>query len=95
MAVAVERGRRGWTDLQAIAVSSNEGAAANMPLNQPLRLKFGIGVCNRSAMNAKYGRQFAARRDTVAGPQVTRMNEGAQLIAKLNVKRNMAFGLKV
>jgi hypothetical protein len=46
-------------------------------------------------MNAKYGRQFAARRDTVAGPQVTRMNEGAQLITKLNVKRNMAFGLKV
>jgi hypothetical protein len=46
-------------------------------------------------MNAKYGRQFAARRDPVAGPQVTRMNEGAQLIAKLNVKRNMAFGLKV
>ena len=66
-----------------------------MALNQAFRLKLGISVGNGGAMNAKEHGQFAARGNAVAGPEVTGMNQGPQLIAKLNVEGDVAFGLKV
>ena len=46
-------------------------------------------------MDAQHLRQFAAGGNAVARAKVTGMNEGAKLIAKLNVEGNVAFGLKV
>jgi hypothetical protein len=39
--------------------------------------------------------EFPARGDAVAGTKVTGVNKGAELVAELDVQRDMTFGLKV
>jgi ABC-type sulfate/molybdate transport systems ATPase subunit len=46
-------------------------------------------------VNTEHLREFAAGRNAVARAKVTGVNQGAKLIAELNVERNVAFGLKV
>jgi ABC-type sulfate/molybdate transport systems ATPase subunit len=46
-------------------------------------------------MNTEHLRKFAAGGNAVAGAKVTSVNQGAKLIAELNVQGNVAFGLKV
>jgi hypothetical protein len=64
-----------------------------MARNQPSGFELGIGVGNGCAMHAELRRKFAAGRDAVAGAQVTTVNQRAELIAQLDVKRNVALGL--
>ena len=64
-----------------------------MSLNQPFGFEFRVGVRHRGAMNAELPGQFAARGNAVAGAQLAGMHQRAQLVAQLNVQRNMAFGL--
>jgi hypothetical protein len=92
--VAIERRRR-RADLQTIAIAANERAAANVPLDKAFGLEFGVGVGNGGAMDTKHLREFAAGGNAVAGVKVTGVNEGAKLVAELDVEGNVAFGLKV
>ena len=80
---------------QPVAVALDEGATADVSLDEAFGLEFGVGVGDGGAMNTEHLREFAAGGNAVAGAKVTGMNEGAKLIAELNVERNVAFGLKV
>jgi hypothetical protein len=44
-------------------------------------------------MYAQLRSQFAARGNAIAGAQLARVDHRAKLIAQLDVKRNVAFGL--
>jgi hypothetical protein len=46
-------------------------------------------------MNAEHGGEFAARWNAVAWAQVTRVHQGAQLVAKLNVERDVTLWLEL
>ena len=92
---AVQNGRRGWRDLQAVAIAADEGAAADVSLDKAFGLEFGVGVGHSGAMDTEHLREFAAGGNAVAGVKVTGVNKGAKLIAKLDIKGNVAFGLKV
>jgi len=46
-------------------------------------------------MHAQHLGQFPAGGNPVAGAQIARMHQGAQLVAQLNVEGNVTFGLKV
>ena len=73
--------------------AANICAAAHVALNQAFRFEFGVGVCDGGPVNAELRREFAARGDAVAVAQFATMDEGAKLVAKLDVERNVAFGL--
>jgi ABC-type ATPase involved in cell division len=64
-------------------------------LDEALGLEFSVGVGDGGAMNTEHLREFAAGGNAVARPKVTSVNQGAKLIAKLNVEGNVAFRLKV
>ncbi len=64
-----------------------------MALNQSFRLKLRIGVRHRGAVYAELAGQLAARRDAVPRAQIARVHQGPQLVAQLNIKRHMTFGL--
>ena len=66
-----------------------------MPADQTFRFQFSVSVCDRGAMDAEHLRQFPAGGNAVAGTQIARMDQGAQLVAQLNVEGNVTFGLKV
>jgi len=90
------QGRRRWRrDFQAVAIAADEGAAADVSLDKAFGLEFGVGVGHSSAMDTEHLREFAAGGNAVAGVKVTGVNKGAKLIAKLDIKGNVAFGLKV
>jgi hypothetical protein len=95
VAIAIQRGRSRRSNFQAIAVAANKGASADVTLDQSFRFELGIRVGHGGAMDAQNLRQFAAGGNAITGTQVTGMNEGAQLVAELNIKGDMAFGLKV
>src|SRR5713226_6202468 len=78
-----------------MAVGLDKRAAPDVSLNQPFGFQLRVGVRHRCAMNAQHGRQLAARRDAVAGTQITGMHERAQLIAKLDVQRNVTLRLEM
>src|SRR3989441_2196255 len=78
-----------------MAVGLDKRAAPDVPLNQPFGFQLRVSVRYRCAMNAQHGRQLAARRDAVAGAQITGMHERAQLIAKLDVQRNVTLRLEM
>jgi len=44
-------------------------------------------------VDAEHGGEFAAGGDTVAGTQIARVDQGTELVTKLNVEGNVAFGL--
>ena len=90
------QGRRRWRrNFQAVAIAADEGAAADVPLNEAFRLEFRVGVGYSGAMDTEHLREFAAGGNAVAGVKVTGVNKGAKLITQLDIKGNVAFGLKV
>jgi hypothetical protein len=46
-------------------------------------------------VNSQHGGELAASGNAVAGAQIARMNKGAQLVAKLDVERNVALWLEM
>src|SRR5580704_15079601 len=46
-------------------------------------------------MHSHHGGELAARRNAVAGPQIARMDQRAQLVAKLDVQRDVALRLEM
>ena len=66
-----------------------------MTLNQALGFKLGISIRHRRAVNAEHGGKLTASRNAVAGTQIACVHEGAQLIAKLDVQRNVTLRLEM
>ncbi len=93
--VSIQDRRRRRCDLKSVAVSLDKRTASHVPLNQPFRFQLGVGIRHRRAVNAEHGRKFTAGRNAVAGAQIARVNEGAQLIAKLDVQRNVTLWLEM
>ena len=93
--VTVEDGGRRRSDFEAIAVAADEGAAADVSLDQAFGFEFSVGVGDGGAMNAQHRRELTAGGDAVARAQVTGVDEGAKLIAKLNVERNVGLWLEM
>src|SRR4029077_15965543 len=93
--VSIQHRRRRRRDLQSVAISLDKRAPPHVALNQPFRLQFGVSVRHRRAVDAKHGSQLAARWNAVTRAQSSRMDEGAQLIAKLDVKGNVALWLEM
>ncbi len=95
-AIAIVEGRwRGRRNLQAIAIGADKSAAANMALNEALGFKFGVGVGDGGAVNAKGKGEFAAGGDAIAGAKIASVDQGTKLVAKLDVEWDVGFRLKV
>src|SRR6202045_2901380 len=93
--VSIQDRRRRRRNLKSAAVSFDERAASHVALNQPFRFQLGVSVRHRGAVNAKHGRELRAGRDAVARAQIARVDEGGQLIAKLDVQRNVTLRLEM
>ena len=68
-------------------------AAADVSLNHAFRFQLGVCVRDGCTVNTQLGGELAAGRDAVAGAEFAGMDEGAELIAQLDVKGYVAFGL--
>jgi hypothetical protein len=64
-------------------------------LYEPFGFQLRIGVRDRCAVYAQHGGQLAAGGNAVAGTQIASVHKGTQLIAQLNVKRNVTLRLEV
>ena len=73
--------------------AANVSAAANVSLNHPFGFQLGVCVRDGGTVNAQLRSELAACRDAVTCAKLAGMDQGAKLIAKLNVKRDVAFGL--
>src|SRR5260370_1245500 len=93
--VPIQDRRRRWRDLQSVAVSLDERAASHVTLNQAFGFQLGVSIRHRGAVNAEHGCELAASRNAVAGPQIARVHKRAQLVAKLDVQRNVALWLEM
>jgi len=91
----VENGRRGRRDFQAVAIGADEGAAADVSLDEAFGFEFGVGIGDGGAMNAESESEFAAGGDAVTGTQIAGVDQGTELVAELDIERNVTFGLKV
>jgi len=91
----VENGRRRSGNFQAIAIGADEGAAADVSLDEALGFEFGVGIGDGGAMDAESESEFAASGDAVTGTKIAGVDEGTELIAELDIERNVTFGLKV
>jgi len=91
----VEGGRWGRRNFQAVAIGADEGAAADVALDEAFGFEFGVGVGDGGAMDAKRESEFAAGRDAVTGTKIAGVDQGTKLVAKLDVEWDVAFGLKV
>jgi len=91
----VKDGRRWRRNLQAAAVGANKSAAADVALDEAFGFEFSVGIGNGGAVNAESESELAAGGDAVTGMKIASMDEGTELVAKLDVERDVAFGLKV
>ena len=73
--------------------AGNKRSAPHVPLDQTFGFEFGVSVGHGGAVDAQVGSEFAAGRDAVAGAQFPAMDQRAQLIAQLNIERDMTFSL--
>ena len=64
-----------------------------MALDQAFGFEFGVGVGDGGAVDAELPGEFTAGGNAVAGAELAGMDEGAELVAELDVQRNVAFGL--
>src|SRR5260370_38089280 len=64
-------------------------------MTQACLLQLGVSVRHRRGVNTEHGGGLAASRNAVAGAQIARVHEGAQLVAKLDVQRNVALWLEM
>jgi hypothetical protein len=62
------------SQLQTIAVALNKRSAPDVALNQSFGFEFGVGIGNRSSMNAQHCGKFAAGRNAVTGTKVPGMD---------------------
>jgi hypothetical protein len=91
----VDERRRGRRNLQAVAIGADEGAAANVALDEAFGFEFGVGVGDGGAVYAEGESEFAAGGDAVTGTQIASVDQGTKLVAKLDIEGDVAFGLKV
>jgi len=64
-------------------------------LDEAFGFEFGIGVGDGGAMDAEGKSEFTTGGDAVTGTKIAGVDQGTELVAKLDVKGNMALGLKV
>jgi hypothetical protein len=91
----VDERRRGRRDFQAVAIGADEGAAADVALDEAFGFEFGVGVGDGGAMDAESESEFTAGGDAVAGTEIAGVDQGTKLVAQLDGEGNVAFGLKV
>jgi hypothetical protein len=91
----VENRRRGRRNFQAVAIGANEGTAAHVALDEPLGFEFGVGIGNGGAVHAESKSELAASGYAITGMQIAGMDQGTELVAELDIERDVAFGLKV
>ena len=73
--------------------AGDKRSAPDVPLDQAFGFKFGVGIGHGGAVHAQVGGQLAAGRDAVASTQFAGMDQRAQLIAQLHIKRDVTFSL--
>jgi hypothetical protein len=66
-----------------------------MALDKAFGFEFGVGVGDGGAMDAKRESEFTASWDAVTGTKIASVDQGAELVAELDVEWDVAFGLKV
>ncbi len=91
----VKGGRWGRRNFQAVAIGADESAASDVALDEAFGFEFGVGIGDGGAMDAEGESEFAAGGDAVTGTQIAGMDQGTELVAKLDVEGDVAFGLKV
>jgi len=91
----VEDGRRWRRDFQAVAIGADKSAAADVALDEAFGFEFGIGVGDSGAMDTEGKSEFAAGGDAVTGTQIASVDEGTELVTKLDIEGDVAFRLKV
>jgi len=95
-AIAIVRGGRwGRRDFQAVAIGADESAASDVALDEAFGFEFGVGIGDGGAMNTEGESEFPAGGDAVTGTQIASVDQGTELVAKLDVEGDVAFGLKV
>jgi hypothetical protein len=62
-------------------------------LNHAFRFQLGVCVRDGCTVNTQLGGELAACGDAVPGAKFAGMDQGAELIAQLNIERDVAFGL--
>ena len=75
--------------------SANKGAPAHVAADEAFGFKLGVGICDGGAVNAQLSGEFAAGGNALAGAQISAMNQGANLVAQLDVERNVTLGLQM
>ena len=66
-----------------------------MAADEAFGFEFGVGVGDGGAVDAQLRREFAARGDALAGTQISAMHQRANLVAQLDIERNVTLGLKM
>ena len=77
------------------AFAANEGASPDVAADEPFGFELGVRVGNGGAVNAQLHGEFAAGGNAFARAQIPAMNQRANLIAQLDVQRNVALGLQM
>src|ERR1019366_3540160 len=77
------------------ALAANECASPHVAADEPFGFELGIRVRDGGAVNASMRREFAACGDAFARTQIAPMNQRANLIAQLDVERNVTLGLEM
>jgi len=68
---------------------------AHVAADEPFGFEFGVRVRDGGAVNAQLRGEFAACGNAFSGAQIASVNQGADLIAQLDVERDVAFGLEM
>src|SRR4029077_19523629 len=64
-------------------------------LNQAFGFQLGVSIRHRGAVDAEHGRKLTAGGNAVALTQIAGVHESAQLVAKLDVQRDVALWLEM
>jgi hypothetical protein len=77
------------------ALAANECAPSYVAADEAFGFEFGVGVRDGGAVNAQLRGEFAACGNAFSRTQIASVNQGADLIAQLDVERDVAFGLEM
>src|ERR1700693_3971819 len=77
------------------AFAANESAAPYVAADQAFGFELGVRVCDGGAVNAQLRGEFAACGGAFSRAQIASVNQRADLIAQLDVERDVAFGLEM
>ena len=75
-------------------VIANERATSHVAVDEAFGFELGVGVGDGRAVDAQLRGKFAACGNALARAQIAAMNEGADLVAQLDVERDVTFGLQ-